>query len=359
MTALEETRTELDAAAVEAFGARMVGMLSDACTALLTSLGHQAGLFDALAETGPTTSGGLARHARLNERYVREWLNGMTVAGIVRHDAGSYRLPDAHAAWLTTDAGPNNLARTMQFVPMLAEVDRDILACFRAGGGLSYDHYPRFHAVMDADSRVVADAALVEGIVPLVPGLTDRLRTGIEVADVGCGSGHAINVLAQAFPNSRLVGYDLSEEAIDRAQAEAAELGLTNARFEIRDVAELNETEAFDLVTAFDAIHDQAHPARVLAGVARALRPDGAFLMVDIKAESNVDDNIANPFAPALYTFSTFHCMAVSLGLGGDGLGTVWGRQLATSMLHDAGFTRVELCEVEEDPINEYFVCHH
>ena len=88
-----------------------------------------------------------------------------------------------------------------------------------------------------------ADAALVEGIVPLVPGLTDRLRTGIDVADVGCGSGHAINVLAQAFPNRRLVGYTFSEEAIDQAQAEAAELGLTNARFEVRDVAELNETE--------------------------------------------------------------------------------------------------------------------
>lgn len=356
MTALE---TSPDPTAVEAFGDRMLRMLNEALTGLLVSIGHQAGLFDTLAAAGPATSTRLAEAAGCDERYVREWLGGMTVSGIVQHraEADTYSLPPEHAAWLTAGAGPNNMARTLQFVPMLAEVEQDILTCFRNGGGLSYDRYPRFHAWMDSESRATVDVALLDVVVPLVHGLDERLRAGIDVADVGCGSGHAINVLARAYPASRLVGYDFSEEAIARARAEAAELGLTNARFEVRDVAELNEPERFDLITAFDAIHDQAFPARVLAEVSRALRPGGTFLMVDIKASSDVDDNIGNPFAPGFYAFSVFHCMSVSLGLGGVGLGTVWGRQRATSMLHDAGFASVDIQEIEDDPFNDFYVC--
>lgn len=353
-----ETTTGTDPA-LEAFGNRMAGMLNEACAALLTSIGHQTGLFDALATAGLVTSAELAESAGLDERYVREWLGGVTVAGLVEYDAdsGHYRLPPEHAAWLTTAAGPNNLARTMQFVPMLAEVEQDIVGCFRDGGGLSYDHYPRFHAVMDANSRAKVDATLVDIVVPLVDGLDSSLTAGIEVADVGCGSGHAINVLAAAYPASRFTGLDFSAAAIERARAEASAHGLANVRFEVCDVAKLDRAAAYDLVTAFDSIHDQAHPGQVLTGVARALRPGGTFLMVDIKASSRVEDNIAHPLAPALYTFSVLHCMSVSLGLGGDGLGTVWGRQLASQMLAEAGFAEVDVHEVDHDPFNYYYIC--
>lgn len=358
MTAIEE-RAELDQARFEAFGDRMVGMLNASCTALLASIGHQAGLFDALAATGPVTSEGLAERARLNERYVREWLGGMTVAGILDHDAvgSTYTLPAEHAGWLTSEAGPNNMARTLQFIPMLAQVEQEIVQCFREGGGLSYGHYPRFHALMDGDSRAFVDAALVDAVLPLVDGLDARLRAGIDVADVGCGSGHAINVLAQEYAASRFVGYDFSEEAIERANTEARSLGLTNARFELCDAATLDRRDAFDLVLAMDAVHDQAHPGQVLEAIGRATRRDGTFLMIDIKAHSKVEDNTENPLAPTLYTLSTMHCMTVSLGLDGDGLGTVWGRELATSMLHDAGFGDVRICELEQDPFNDFYVC--
>ena len=358
MTGIEES-IELDQTRFEAFGDGMVGMLNAGCTALLTSIGHQTGLFDVLVAAGAVTSDELAERARLHERYVREWLGGLTVAGVVEFDPASstYTLPLEHAGWLTTEAGPNNLARTMQFIPLLAQVEQDIVQCFREGGGLSYAQYPRFHALMDEDSRAFVDAALVGGVVPLVEGLDARLRAGIDVADVGCGSGHAINVLAREYAASRFVGFDFSEEAIERANTEAQTLGLTNARFELCDAATLDRPEAFDLVTAFDAVHDQAHPGRVLAAIARATRPDGTFLMIDIKASSRVQDNIENPLAPALYTFSTMHCMTVSLGLGGDGLGTVWGRQLATSMLNEAGFADIRVKELDDDPFNDYYVC--
>ena len=358
MTTLEEQETALDEAALEAFADRIIGVLNDGCTALLTSIGHQTGLFSTLAATGPATSAQVAAAGSLNERYVREWLNAMTTARFVEYDPESrtYLLPREHAAWLVEGAGPDNLARTMMFLPMLAEVEQGIVRCFREGGGLPYADYARFHSVMAEESAAVTDATLLQRTVPLVEDLDARLQAGIDVADIGCGSGHTINVLARAYPASRFTGFDFSDEAIDAGRAEAQSWRLTNATFELCDVATLDRPNAFDVITAFDAIHDQAHPAHVLAAISRALRPGGTFLMVDIRAASAVEDNLDLPWATFLYTLSIMHCMSVSLGLGGDGLGTVWGEQVATRMLHEAGFTDVTIHTVDGDLLNSFYV---
>jgi 2-polyprenyl-3-methyl-5-hydroxy-6-metoxy-1,4-benzoquinol methylase len=131
---------------------------------------------------------------------------------------------------------------------------------------------------------------------------------------------------------------------------------LSNANFEVQDVARLNEENRFDFITAFDAIHDQAHPDNVLANISRALRPDGTFPMVDIAAASDLHENMDLPLGPMLYTVSCMHCMTVSLALGGMGLGTVWGEQLARNMLAEAGFTNVDVKQVEGDIFNNYFI---
>ncbi len=289
---------------------------------------------------------------------MREWLGGVVTAQIVDYDpaAHTYSLPREHAAALTRAAGPDNLARVAQFIPLLAEVEQKIIGCFRTGGGLPYSDYPRFHKLMAEVSGEVFDAALIDVILPLADGLPARLRAGANVADIGCGSGHAINLMAQAFPASQFTGIDFSDEGLASGRAETQRLGLSNAGFVARDVAELDITETYDVITAFDAIHDQAQPARVLRNIYRALRPGGTFLMVDIKGSSRLEDNIGVPMAPYLYTVSTMHCMSVSLGLDGAGLGTVWGRQLATSMLADVGFTDVQVNEIETDPLNYYYV---
>jgi ubiquinone/menaquinone biosynthesis C-methylase UbiE len=239
---------------------------------------------------------------------------------------------------------------------LLASVESRLVECFRTGGGVPYSEYSEFHRLMAEDSGAVHDAALIDSIVPLVEGLPERLRQGIDVADVGCGSGHAVNLLARAFPNSRFVGYDFAPEAIEAARREAESLGVANATFEVRDVTHLGKRDRFDLVTAFDAIHDQARPATVLANIHRALRPGGTFLMVDIKASSNLEENVDLPWASFLYAISTVHCMSVSLGQGGDGLGTVWGVQTAERMVREAGFTGVDQHDLEDDPFNAYFV---
>jgi len=172
----------------------------------------------------------------------------------------------------------------------------------------------------------------------------------------GCGSGHAINVMAQAFPASRCTGIDFSDEAIATGIDEAARLGLTNASFESHNLTQLDKAEAYDVITVFDAIHDQAQPAQVLANIYRALRPGGVLLMADIKASSRLEDNVDAPMSTYLYTTSLMHCMTVSLAFDGVGLGAVWGRQLATSMLVDAGFADVRVQEIESDPINNYYI---
>lgn len=342
----------------EEFAVRVMGTIDSASLAILISIGHQTGLFDVMAELPPSTSSQIADAVGLNERYVREWLGGMTTGEVVEYNPGfaTYFLPRDRAALLTRAAGPDNLARTAQFIPMLGEVEQKVVGCFREGGGLSYSDYPRFHAVMAEESGEVFDAALVDVILPLADGLPDRLREGADVADFGCGSGHAINVMAQAFPASRFTGIDFSEEGLAVGAAEAEQLGLTNATFQHQDVADADITGAFDVVTAFDAIHDQAHPDRVLRNVFRALRPGGVFLMVDIKASSRLEDNVGVPLATYIYTVSTMHCMSVSLAFDGAGLGTAWGRQLALSMLSDAGFTDVRVEEIETDPINYYYI---
>lgn len=343
---------------VQEFAGRLFGTLSAGSTALMISIGHRTALFDTMAGYSPVSSAQLAALAGLHERYVREWLGAMTTAQIVIYDPDdhTYALPLEHAAVLTRAAGPNNFASQMQFIPLMAQVEDQVIECFAAGGGVGYGEFERFHEIMAEQSTQINDAALLERTVPLVPGLSDRLRSGIRVADIGCGRGHAINLLARAYPDSELIGYDFSETAITIARQEAQDWGLSNARFELRDATDLSGTGVFGAIIAFDAIHDQAHPATVLSQIAEHLDPDeGTFLMIDMRASSNLENNLDIPWAPFLYAVSTMHCMTVSLALDGDGLGTVWGVETAQRMLAEAGFSDVRMSSVPEDFINAYY----
>lgn len=343
---------------VQEFAGQLLGILNSGMLTLMISVGHQTRLFDTMSQLAPADSRTIAEAAGLQERYVREWLGAMTTGRIVQHDAaaGTYVLPPAHAAMLTRAAGPDNLSTIAQYVPLLGRVEAQLVECFRTGGGVPYSEYPEFQRLMAEESGQVFDATLVDVTIPMVPGLRERLVDGIDVADVGCGSGHAINLLAEAFPASRFVGFDFSEEGVAAGRAEAAAKGLSNARFEVRDVATLTGSAAFDLVTTFDSVHDQAHPAAVLRGIHDLLRPGGTYLCVDIQAASDVAGNLEHPLGPLLYTVSCMHCMTVSLALGGAGLGAVWGEQLALDMLRQAGFTDVEVRTVEGDIVNSYYI---
>ena len=348
----------LDQAKAREFGDRMLNMLNDSFLGFMLSIGHQTGLLDKMSDMPPATSEEISRAAGLNERYVREWLGAMVTGRIIDYDPGRrvYSLPPEHAASITRAAGSGNVATWLQFLACVGTVEQDIVECFRKGGGVPYTKYERFHQITRAASTQTFDETLVTRTLPLVPGLMGRLGEGIDVLDIGCGSGHAINLMAREFPKSRFKGYDFSEEAIEAGRREASDWKLANASFEIQDVGQIPESSGFDFITAFDSIHDQAKPRDVLAGAARALRNDGVFLMVDVDCSSQLEKNIDRKLAPFLYGISTMHCMSVSLGLDGEGLGTAWGEELARELLAEAGFRRVDVQRVDGDMINSFYI---
>ena len=340
------------------FADRMMAMLNNAGLSLMVSVGHRTGLFDTMAEMPPATAAETAERAGLQERYVREWLGAMVTGRIVMYDAASQRfhLPPDHAAMLTRRATPNNMAAVTQFIAVLAGVEDQIVDCFHEGGGVPYAAFPRFQETMVEESNQTVVSALMEHIMPMMPEMMERMEQGCDVLDVGCGRGRALLALARQFPRSRFTGYDIDGPAIANANATAAEMGLKNVRFAVCDVARMNDENRYDLVLAFDAIHDQAHPDRVLAAVRRALRPDGRFMMQDIAGSGDLAQDMAHPMAPFLYTISCMHCMTVSLAEGGRGLGAMWGRKLALQMLDEAGFAEVDVRELPHDIQNHYYV---
>nr|WP_225938708.1 class I SAM-dependent methyltransferase [Kovacikia minuta] len=348
----------INQAKADAFAEQMLDILNSGAIAIMTSIGHRTGLFDTMATLPPATSQQIADAARLNERYVREWLGAMVTGRFVEYnpDNHTYFLPPEHAGFLTRAASPNNIAAFAQYIPLLGAVEDPIIDCFYKGGGVPYSEFKRFHAVMAEDSGQTIVAALTDHVLPLVPGLMESLERGIDVLDVGCGSGRALNKMATAFPNSRFTGYDFSEEGIAIAQTEAQNLGLTNIQFQVKDAATLNEVDRYDLICTFDAIHDQAKPDVVLANIARALRSDGIYLMQDIRASTNVQGNLDHPAGPLLYTISCLHCMTVSLALGGMGLGAMWGEEKTLEMLEAAGFASVEIKQLDHDFQNNYYI---
>jgi 2-polyprenyl-3-methyl-5-hydroxy-6-metoxy-1,4-benzoquinol methylase len=344
-----------------AFSGRLLDVINHGSLALMISIGHRTGLFDAMRDLPPSTSAEIASAAQLHERYVREWLGAMVTGGIVDVDETStrYALPPEHAAALTRAAGMDNIGAFTQYISLLGGVEDDVIECFRRGGGVPYGRYPRFHAVMAEDSGQSVLSALETHILPLVPGLRERLESGIRMLDAGCGAGRILNRMAELFPASRFVGVDLSEQATGMARADASARGLTNVEFAARDLSDFDaaaEANAFDFVTTFDAVHDQARPLSLLEGIHRTLRRDGVYLMQDIKGSSFVRNNIGHPLGTFLYTVSAMHCMTVSLAQGGEGLGAMWGEEKTREYLQRAGFTSIEKHELAHDVQNNWYV---
>ncbi|MBE0617354.1 MAG: methyltransferase domain-containing protein, partial [Proteobacteria bacterium] len=310
----KEKHQACDADKAEAFAGRLLSALNDGALCLATSIGHRTGLFDAMRDRSPSTVEEIAERAGLQGRYVREWLGAMVTSGVIEVDPTSTRfvLPPEHAAFLTRGAAADNLAVFTQYIAVLGSVENEVVECFQKGGGVPYEKFLRFHAVMAEDSGQSVLSAIESHILPLVPGLTERLSSGIRVLDVGCGSGRIANRLAQRFPKSLFAGIDLSSEAIATARSQAQEQNLTNVAFVAADLSNFDETAdagTYDFITAFDAIHDQARPLNVLKGIYRALKSDGHFLMQDIRGSSSVYNNIGHPLGAFLYTISTMHCM--------------------------------------------------
>jgi SAM-dependent methyltransferase len=339
----------------EEFGARLLEMLTGSVLTMLIGLGQRTGLFDAAAQ-GPGTSEELARRAGLDERYVREWLGAMVTGAVFEYDAGRYIFPAGHAVLLTGQRA-SNIGPAVGTLGTLSAVLPAVERCFTEGGGVPYAAYAEAAGDTLGESwRYIYDEQLIDGFLGPVPGLAGRLEAGARVLDIGCGSGHAVNLMAQAYPRSEFVGLDIAAGAIARGEAERAALALDNASFVVADAAALPPGPPFDVITAFDAIHDQRSPQAVLAGAHDALVADGIFVMVDAKFSSLVQENVGNPHAALCYGISLLYCLPTSLAEGGAGLGAMWGRQTALGLLADAGFREVRVLDSPR-PQNCIYLC--
>ncbi len=350
----------VDPQSVDAFVGKMLGAYNGGALMLMTSIGYRTGLFDTMADMPPATSHEIAQRAELSERYVREWLGAMTASGVVRHEpaAKTYHLPPEHAAVLTRDSNPNCMAIGAQFFAVLGAVEDEVVEAFRHGRGVPYSAYRNFHRVMAEESYQTVVSALEPHIIPLMGDhWRSRLEAGIDVLDVGCGAGRALCKLGRMFPNSRFVGVDFEQAAIDLACGEARQAGVENVEFRVADAARLDSPDSYDLILAFDAIHDQARPAEVLSQIRSALRKGAMFFMQDIQCSSHHHGDKDHVMGTFIYTISCMHCMSVSLANGGPGLGAAWGKEVALRMLADAGFGRVDVKTLPHDPQNYYYLC--
>jgi 2-polyprenyl-3-methyl-5-hydroxy-6-metoxy-1,4-benzoquinol methylase len=347
----------IDADAVQAFAFTVWNYKQGEMVSLMIHLGDRLGIYPELDGAGPITAAELAQRTGLHERWLLEWLRANAAARLLEyHEGDRFELTDVGALVLARSDSPSFAAaaclepRPVGFVDRLAEA-------FKSGIGLSYDdlgaetahHVERMLGPM-------ARALLVPVVIPALDGVQAKLEAGAMVADVGCGAGLALELLAEAFPTSTFHGYDLSEHAIDAARQRFVEAGLTNVELFPARAEDLPAEPTYDLVLTFDCIHDMTRPDLAIAAVRRAIKDDGTWLVKDIRSAPDFVDNLKNPMLAMMYSASVATCMSSSMSEeGGLGLGTLgFNPEVVEAMARAVGFTQITTHDVP-DPANLYY----
>jgi SAM-dependent methyltransferase len=346
----------MDRERIAAFLERFVGFASGATTIALLTVADRSGLLSWLGQHSSGTSEEIASGAGLEERYVREILSGLAAAGTLDFDAASgvFSLPPEHALFLSDTSSPYYMGGWLDMVPSLYEQVDGVARATKEGGGVRFGEFgPDIIRGIDRGNSPSQRVFLVDRWLPAVPGLVERLTEGIRVADVGCGAGTVPILIARAFPQSDVSGFEVSDEALEEARERAS--SLHNVTFDKRPAADIPVDPPFDLITAFDVIHDLADPLAGLTRIREALSPDGWFLMMEPNVATNLEDNL-HDIGALMYGISTLHCMTQSLALGGEGVGAAWGREMAEDYVRRAGFSTFELLEDISNKFSAFYL---
>lgn len=324
---------------------------------LMVHLGDRLGLYRALATAGPLTAADLAGRTALNERWLLEWLRCQAAAGLIdSKDGETFALTPEAACVLADEQGSLWFAAGAFHGYVASPETLDRLAdAFRTGVGLSYDDLgPSAAHSVERMLGPWVRLALVPAILPALRGVVPRLEGGARVVDVGCGAGVALAAMAERFPTSRFEGYDPSEHAIARARINTSKQD--NVALHVASAADLPGEPTFDLVLTLDCLHDMPDPQGAIHAIRAAIRDDGVWLIKDIRAKSEWQDNLRNPLLAMMYGTSVATCMSSALSVpGGAGLGTLGlTSELAEHFVREAGFTTFTVHDFD-DPANLYY----
>ncbi|MGI8867532.1 MAG: class I SAM-dependent methyltransferase [Mycobacteriales bacterium] len=340
-----------------AFLVQVAGDAGAALGGMSVSLGDRFGLYGIMAGAGALTSEQLAARAGLHERYIREWLAGQAALGYVEYDPAtkSFTLPAVHAAVLADPMAPTYLAGAFQMLSAVYTTEDDLYRGFRDGTGVGWDEHS--DALYSGTAKLFRPgylANLVAEWLPAMEGVMDKLRNGALVADVGCGFGHSTLILADAFPESTVVGFDYHQKSIDVARQLATEGGHgDNVRFEVA-AADAFAGSGYDLVTCFDCVHDMGDPAALASRVRSALDDDGTWMLVEPNATGRLEEDLQSPFAKMFMGASTVVCLPSAIAQNGpEQLGNHAGEDAMRAIVMAAGFSRWR--RATENPINAVF----
>lgn len=351
--------TGFDKARARAFSRQVLGDMAGAVTMHLCVIGDRLGLFRDLSEHGAAEVSDFAARNAITERYAREWLEGLAAASYVEFDPATrrYSLPPEHVRPLAEDQHPMYAGNLMNLLShSMAPLD-ELVAAFRQGGGVAQSAFsPELYKTMQRSSALRYDNFLIDTWLADMPDVVAMLERGVDVADVGCGRGTALTLMAQAFPNSRFWGYDAFAPQIEGAMEKAREHGVTaRTQFEVLD-ASADIPREFDIIFTFDVIHDMAQPRAGLANIRRHLRDGGIYVLQEISAADQHHENRGYE-ATIKYGMSLTYCMTTSLANHGEGLGTLgMPEKVVRELCGEAGFGAIRKLPCSNDFISLFEV---
>jgi SAM-dependent methyltransferase len=347
---MSEAKPELNWDQVKKFSAQVSNDIGAAMLGAMSYIGDKLGIFKSLAQGGAVTSDDLAKATGLSERYLREWLSAMTAAQYVEYDPATkrYSMQPEKAMILAKEESPFFMGGFIQGIIPNLSVTPKVMEAFKSGKGVAQSEYPpETFESMERSSAGMYRNQLLKHWLPTMPHVMKKLEEGGSALDVGCGSGRCAIALAKAFPKAKIFGFDAHPGSLERARNNARAEGLGDRiKFEVVDGTKLPKGE-FDFISTFDVVHDSIDPVGLMRSIRVALKPDGAYLMVEVNVSPRLEDNI-NAMGRMMYSMSTLYCMSVSLGGGGAGIGACMGEDKARELAREAGFSSFERLPVKD-----------
>jgi 2-polyprenyl-3-methyl-5-hydroxy-6-metoxy-1,4-benzoquinol methylase len=341
----------------EAFMERFLGYVAGTFSLFSIYLGDRLGYYRALA-SGALTSAELAARTNTHERYTREWLEQQTVAGILQVEDENldmsqrrFRLPPAHVEPLIEQDSLNYMAPLARLMAGAVRPIDSLLEAYRTGGGVPFSEYGiDLREGQAAINRPAFLYQLSQEWLPAMPDVHERLQSDppARVADIGCGYGWSSIGIAQGYPKARVEGFDLDVPSITLAQDYARQHNIADrVQFQVRDAGDPALAGQYDLVTAFECVHDMSNPVGALSMMRQLAGKNGTVLIVDERV-GDTFTAAGNDVEWMMYGWSILHCLPVGMvDPPAVGTGTVMRADTLRKYAAEAGFKKVEILPIE------------